>query len=564
MNYQNVKKALDFRIGVKWLNHDARDDFYPDPIRYEDLNIFVDEYIARREHQLLNFRQQPPEHFHVPKGGYLIREAISLKPQARILYLALLHKLLPYFNPSLSPTVYSYRLPPTKNLEAGEYPFENGVGQWQEFVNDFRNACLQQNTKYAIITDLTSFYDHICIDNFRQTLLSLLPNGQQNDIKVCFDALIEFLDSCTSTGYGIPQNYDPSSFFCSAYLTPLDERMQREGIRMFRYVDDIRIVAGSLGAARDALHKLQVACRSQGFFINAAKTKVYERGSKELNELLDIADDKLLSDYDDLLRAGDKTAITAHLPEMMKRLEHHAQPHGDERKFRAFSNKLLDTAKYVELRNEILPTLQDHAMTRLRSHPEKSDTWARLLSPKVDKRVQESICALLHDGDYQSLTWQRLWLLETLLRANSLDHGQCMDEARRISTTETCSVVQGRALLIRGRFGDNTERETIASDFYKNAASIDIKRAVVLAIQEMPQDKRDSHYNRFLKIDPDTAELIKFVQKLERPRYCTYSFEDRHFPEQPKKLTLLAERGIGLMDSKVTRFRLSTSDIGYE
>jgi len=146
--------------------------------------------------------------------------------------------------------------------------------------------------------------------------------------------------------------------------------MQREGIRMFRYVDDIRIVADSLGAARDALHKLQVACRSQGFFINAAKTKVYERGSKELNELLDIADDKLLSDYDDLLRAGDKTAITAHLPEMMKRLEHHAQPHGDERKFRNQwgQTRLILVQKFIRLCHRFNETAISHgAFTPIRN-----------------------------------------------------------------------------------------------------------------------------------------------------------------------------------------------------
>lgn len=565
MSYTDLKK-LDFNTAIKWLHYDARDDFFPDPLRYIDIKQYSSDFLERTKHSLLNHRLQPPECFEVPKANFLIRDAISLKPQARIIYLALLQKIAPYINPIIPSTTYSYRIPNNCNIDKGEYPFytKQSIGQWHEFINDFRRLSLSEDCEYIIITDIANFFNHIRIDKFIEQLRTITAqNNAEKELNPYLSELKDLLDSFTTTGYGIPQNYDPSSFFASAYLSSLDLTMQREGYRFFRYVDDIRIVASSKGEVRESLYRLQKLARDLGMYLSSAKTKIFQKGTPEFKKVLDVADDQMLSNYEEILKRQDVQEIGSEIPALFERLEYHDKHSHDDRKFRAFANKLLETAKFPNFFDEILPKLKGYALENLKTHPERSDKWASLISPDVDEDVQKNLLALLKNDNYRAISWQRMWIFETLLRASELKTSACIDEARRVSDNDRCSFVKGRALLLRGKFGDNIERDRIASDYFMMNAPIDIKRAVVIAIQELDEERRNSHYKRFLRIDQNVKELVHYVKESDKIRYSTYSFKKRKLSPQPKKINILAKRGFGLINNKTTNFRLPLTDAEY-
>jgi len=489
--YYNDIKQLDFSTAINWLCHDARDDFFPDPLRYVDIKRFSKEFLKRTEHTLLIHKLHQPECYEIPKANYLIRNAISLKLQARIIYLALLQKLAPYINPIIPSTTYSYRIPNNCKVDQGEYPFstEQSMSQWHEYINDFRRLSILDDCKYIVITDLANFFDHIRIDNFvGQLRMIICQNCSDTALESYLMKLKELLESFSTTGYGIPQNYDPSSFFCSAYLSSLDLTMQREGYRFFRYVDDIRMVASSKAEVRKSLHRLQKVIRDFGLYLSSAKTKIYEKGSPEFEKIVDVTDDRILSDYEETLKKQDALQIESTIPDLFEKLKYHDKTSCDDRKFRAYANKLLKTAEFNEFGNKILPKLKEYAFERLRTHPERSDSWSRFISPDVDEECQKELLYILTHDDYREISWQRMWIFETLLRADELKIDGCIDEARKVSDKDPCSFVRGRAILFRGKFGDDIERERIACDFFKMNESIDIKRAVVISVKDMQED----------------------------------------------------------------------------
>src|SRR4030042_5632486 len=110
MNYPLLKKSLDLEAAISWLPIDSVDDFYPDPVGWQDIRQYPGEFISRRQHRILQADALPHITEYVPKKSGMLREAVWLHPCHRILYLAVLHRLLPRLDSQLSAAVFSYRV----------------------------------------------------------------------------------------------------------------------------------------------------------------------------------------------------------------------------------------------------------------------------------------------------------------------------------------------------------------------------------------------------------------------------------------------------------------------
>lgn len=137
--------------------------------------------------------------------------------------------------------------------------------------------------------DLTACYDSIDHNVLRYFLLRLGATDS------CCDFLYSLLrkwsqiddDPAYQLGHGIPQGPTPSAIFSEVILSHFDQALSSQnGVRYFRYVDDIRIYAKTEDGLRRALLKLERISKQIGLFPQSSKI-----GIRAINTL----DDELKS-----------------------------------------------------------------------------------------------------------------------------------------------------------------------------------------------------------------------------------------------------------------------------
>ena len=561
--FTQVRKSLDLPGAFAWLKDDAADDHFSDPIRFKDAIQQASSYLGLRDRRLFQHHAQSWQVMKGIKPAYFLREIVVLPILCRILYLAVLKHFLPKLDPRLPKDVYSYR---ADNIHCpDDYPFSRRNERWKDFDNDFRRACLDGGTQAVLSGDIASFYEHISVSRLVEVVLDVLGGGATAEDRACAAFLADMLNSWTADGFGIPVNFDPSSFFCSVFLTPVDRYMTDDRrYRYFRWVDDMKVVATSKGQAIRALHDLQVVLKRYGLYLSTAKTKIIERGTPAFETLLDVSDDVSIAELESALasrnfrRMGDGAAVA------LQRLQYHAGPQGDDRKFRAFANRLAHVAVYTQLRDSVWPTIRRLVLPRLESHPEKSDTWVKLLSQDVDDEVQNAVWDILTTSGKNIFDWQRMYLWELLIRAEKPIQPRLLELARPVARSSTCDAVSARAIILVGRTGDNIVREQLYHELFARQTSWIIQRSVLIAIQELPREKLDRFYDQAVKIEPEHTELVEYLRTVQKPIYTVYQRQEITIPPEERSVVDVVNRGIGKVNGKVVTYRLSRFDYDYE
>jgi hypothetical protein len=156
----NLAEArLDWDLALQRFSKVIRDDFFPDPIGYRDLldNRVATSAILRN--MSAAFEPSGTASRQIPKPNFTLRHCINLYPLDRIVYQALIDKLIPLLDPKLSDRVFSHRLrePGSKLI------FKNGPDQWKAFRRAVREAVTSDRTNYLVVTDLAQYYENINI-----------------------------------------------------------------------------------------------------------------------------------------------------------------------------------------------------------------------------------------------------------------------------------------------------------------------------------------------------------------------------------------------------------------
>jgi hypothetical protein len=558
-DYALLTEALNLDVAFRWLARDVTDDFFPDPIDYADLLEDPSGYLESRKHRLLQVDTLPHICEFVPKKSKMLREAICLHPTHRLLYLAILRHFLHRIDQKLTSAAYSYR--PDDPNEPDSYPFRNSIQRWKVFINDFREAALQPSAQAVLLTDIASYYDHIHCEKLTMAIESLLGATTTDADRAMLGMLSRMLKMWSTDCYGIPQNVDPSSCFGSAFLHPIDSEISAK-YRLFRYADDIRIVTRSEAEALEALHTLQKALAHHRLFLATDKTQILLKGSAEFDRLVDVADDLLISEAEEVISTGDCPRIVALCDRLFERLEFHSTEEGDDKKFRAIVNRLLDASDLVEFRDRIFPRITDFVLPRLATHPERSDYWARILGAHPGQWSLDALDRYLVTEPSQ-FAWQRFHLWRLALRLSPPLPGQLLSAAQVSAASTASSLVAAQAALVLGKHGDNTQREALFRLFTPQAPYA-MRRAILLALQELPLPLRTRYYERALQVNSDHAELVRWIQALKTPTYGERVRTDRTCKDVPLTVEVHFLQGIGLVDGRVTHFRLSRDDYGYD
>lgn len=559
-NYPLLKRTLNTSVACGWLCEDAKDDFFPDALNFRDVLTFKADYLEQRQHRLLQVDVVPSTMEYVPKGNGMLREAIWLHPSHRILYLAILHHLLPKLDKLVPAAVYSYRLDRADDPDA--YPFPNRTDRWKHFHNDFRSAALEESTGAVLLTDLAAFYDHISITGMVQRVEAMLGRSVDDATRSVIQLLGDLLNLWSTTGYGIPQNLDPSSFFGSLYLQFADCDMLGKRYRYFRWVDDIRICAKSHNQAVRALHDLQSVLARDRLFLASDKTRIVEKGTPEFAALLDVEDDVLISNAEEVVAQGERQALVNMSARLLERITHHSQAKGDDRKFRAFANRLLDISEYHELSGDIHPRIRDLVLPRLRSHPSRSDYWTKMLGEVINGDAIEGTRNLLLKQP-SLFDWQRYHLWRMLTHADTVP-ADLLEAAKTSVKVGVSTLERAQCAICVGRHGSNGEREQLFAEHFSAQTPYVIQRALIIATQELPRALRERLWGRALQINTDHRQLVSYLADRERAEYGHYRRPRRECLAEPKALNVFLKVGVGLVQGKRTTFRLSRSHYDYE
>jgi len=559
VNYQLLKRSLDLDIAINWFPRDSKDDFYPDPINWKDISRSAEDYLEKREHRIFQADTLPHLMEYVPKKSGMLREAIWLHPSHRILYLAILNKFLRRLDSKLCAEIYSYRSDQTD--DSSEYPFIAKMDRWKNFYNDFRRAALEESTGAVLLTDLSSYFDHIQINQLGNRLFSILSSSVEKADKEVIQFLLSLLRMWGHDGFGIPHNYDASSFLGSVYLHNVDCEMISNRFRYFRWVDDIRIVAESRDHALCALHDLQRVLAQFQLFPATDKTCILIKGTDKFDELLNVEDDILISQAEDVIARGLKNELEGITDGLFARLEYHSKPNGDERKFRAFANRLLDISDYVEVESEIASRIHDFVKPRFSTYPERSDYWSKMLLAHPSENVTRVLTELLIERP-SIFDWQRfhLWRLATGLPTELITNA-LLTKAKEISQSAISDSVSAQSIVFLGRHADNTVRENLFTRLFTTQRSYIIQRAILIAIQELPT--KEYYYRRALEANSDHKELVEFLNQCEQAEYGIKKRSVRHCQEEARPVNHVIKRGIGLSKGNIETFRLSQLDYDY-
>jgi hypothetical protein len=323
--------------------------------------------------------------------------------------------------------------------------------------------------------------------------------------------------------FGIPQTNDASSFFSTIYLDELDKWMGRHGHEYLRYVDDIRVFSDSEPSARKALAELIVELRGMGMYVASAKTGI-RKTDLVLREMegdrsrLRVIDEELESGVQERLEKAAAILETLYL-------ELVSDPgRFNDRHFRFCVNRFKKLG-VSDLGGGIHRRVVEEVLSRLVSMPQSTGVFADYLSVfPDDESIHHSVLDFL-EGAYNIYPWQEMNLLELLLRSNigpglvdrALDFARCA--AGNMSRHPAC---RAKAFLLWGRYGDYADRREIRDAHYDEPRE-DIRRAILVSIQEMQRGERNTFFDRVSRGSRALQSTVDYIRSLNNPTYHYYN-----------------------------------------
>ena len=510
---------FDDHVVLLQLQRDLKDDWFPDPRRYEDM--FKNGLI--QQHVLENFKQnhgtyRPAKRtvLNVPKTNFTLRYGMETSVSDRALYHALTSYLVPFYDPLIPWNVFNHRH--NANEGSKKYLFRRAVPAWQDFVGVVRVAI--KTSPVLLSTDLTNYFENIDIGKLKKAMMDLLPEikataVQKGHIRAHLDTLFECLrEWCFTETSGLPQNRDASSFLANIYMLTIDRTMLGCDYQYFRYMDDIKIACADIYQARLALKQLGLALRELGLSVNSGKTQICMAGEKEAIERCLETGGGELRQIDAIWRTRSIKPISRSFPTLQAltlRLLREGQV--SSREFRYCVGKLetLATCQEFSVPNEYFELITPLAIDALTAFPAATDQLAQYLRAVPTTAHQLDLVArLLQDKQKNFYTWQnyRLW---TLLVQKQYRNDALLAHALDIVSTTDDNATRCGATLYVGALGEKKDRIVVAKNFASLISFLG-QRSALLAVQEL-------HYNPYLRdlVQPTLRkDLYKVYLELKR------------------------------------------------
>lgn len=502
---------------MRRLNKDLRDDFWPDPFGLRDFLSNPNQTLTRIRPLLENYRPARGRSHAIPKANFTIRDSIQITGVDRLVYQALIDRLIPHVDHLLMPNVFSHRL--NKEKPSGKWIFQNAVKQWSLFRDGVRQAVGVAPNSCIVVTDVSHYFESIRFPLLRRQIQKILGSDAKRDLDPCIGALFECLDGWSPHDRcGLPQNIDASSFLGNVFLDYVDKIMAREGYQIFRYMDDIRLVVRSEADARRAMMRIIQTLRELNLGVNSAKTNIIRPGSEKMQEHCG-PDDPDFTRIEAAIGSESIREIQSIVPMLLQKTSQliNDQKTGDAI-FRFCVNRITNLRSNPELRVADLPEITDAIIRLLVVRPAETDIFYRYLA--VAPLSQSQLTSIEYLLTRETLTvygWQNfhLWRLISHRRVRSDD---LTARAHRLLNEEPLSPETAGAALYLGRHGDYADRRAIAK-LLPNAPRGFFTRHYQIAIQELDPAERSKAYQDVAQRDDDAGALSNHLSSLHEPLY---------------------------------------------
>jgi hypothetical protein len=476
----------------KQLRKDLRDDWFPDPKAFCDM---IDSGLLARsirenyERNQGRYAASKSTLFNLPKPKFMLRYALEMSIQDRLLFQGAAAALVPLFDQCLHWTVFSHRYDSRENSRGSLFkPF---VESWKDF-NGGVQAALKEGD-ILVTTDVSNYFEYIEIDRLKDTFRSLLPElpipaEEKGRVRECLERLFEWLsDWSFSSARGIPQNRDASSFLANIYMIPVDRTLIATGNEYFRYMDDIKIICPDAPTARRALKTLIIALRERGLSVNALKTEIIPAGDERIS--------KHLSELSPEVQALDAAWNTRSRWPILRSLNSLREQavllisagETQSKSFRFCVNRLIWLAgcKDMPVPTEFFSEMTKAVIESLPNDPASTTEFVEYLSVvELGDAHLDALVAYMIDPNHRIYSWQdyRLWLL--MLRQQRRDE-RLVAAALALAESGEDNASRAGATLYLGRFGTPVERGILARHFASLTSFLG-QRCTIIGVHELP------------------------------------------------------------------------------
>jgi hypothetical protein len=505
---------LNIPLAVRRVKRDMRDDWFSDPLQYNDmLNAAAVKNWFSGDIEL-----HPTESLNIPKTNFVIRSAHEMFIHERVLYQALVDNLIEDYDPLLRAAVYSHRLRSGRK----DFIFQNTIDAWKSF-NDDVHAMMDSDDKVVVVTDIQNYYQCIHYDRLCDQLQEDEPNSDGSFQKTIL-RLRQLLHGWNPDGVGLPQNRDASSFLGNIFLRGLDEHMILTGYNYTRYMDDIRIVCGNVFEARKALQDLIIKLRDYDLGVNGGKTKILYRTDREYRDAIPPTNEEL-NEINELLAQKSVRSVRRareRLDTLAGELLTRGDTHGKEFKF--CINRIERLARCQDIHYDPARFV-DAAIELLVDQPWSTEMLVRLLrssnlsSLQLERVVDIALCEERNIYEWQSyMLWQ-------LIAINDPAHRR--DEIKRaardaVAGSKPIPFKAGAALYI-GKCGNAHDKRHLLQQSSKTRSNM-LLRSVAIASQQTnaatARALRDAivpiHYRESTDNYPESRGAPQFFAPLPR------------------------------------------------
>jgi len=489
---------IDDALVLKQLRQDLKDDWYPDPRKYDDVfnqelvqKILTDNFEANHG----AFHPGARHALNIPKSNFTLRSALETSISDRVMYHGLGAALVPLYDPLMPWQVFSHRY--NDHQLAEKHLFRPGVQSWVAFIGVVRSTLIpdpDEPSVFALLsTDLTNYFDNIDIEKLKTALEDLLPEvtgsaALKADARARIQTLFQCLDSWTyKPGYGLPQNRDVSSFLANIYMLAVDRAMLGKGYKYFRYMDDIKIACDDSYGARKALKDLSIELRKIGLSVNSKKTVICEPGDVvQIDQCLDTLNTELL-ELDAIWKTRRVRVISrsfAALRDLTLRLLEDRQVDSREFRFCIARLELLALCEEFAAPAAYFAGITPLIIDALSRFPAATDQLARYLRavPTGDADLRKIGAHLMHVKK-NIYSWQnyRLWVL---LAQKDFRDPALVAYAKELVRDSPDGPTRCGATMYLGATGGLDERLAIADSFHTLETFMGQRNALI-AIQEL-------------------------------------------------------------------------------
>ena len=247
----------------------------------------LDENLIDLSRAILAGRVEPrtPAKFYHPKANGMQRTFTVLQVEDAIIYQALANAIATETYEQRcekTPFIFANRLNSDvsqgtailDDADANLFFFQRWEPSWKLFRDAVDGILDQSASVFEFATDITGFFDGVPQSLLLDTLTGAGLPEQARDWLGRALAIWSGTREGSTPGVGIPQGPDASAFFADLFLDPLDQQLGEQGLKYFRYVDDIRIFSHDRAELRRHLVQIDRWLKTRGLSLNAKKTSI--------------------------------------------------------------------------------------------------------------------------------------------------------------------------------------------------------------------------------------------------------------------------------------------------